>query len=325
MTHAINTREVFMMKRRRLLAGAAILPVAAALPAVAHDKVKTYYWVSHGSPADPVWTYFLQGAKIWGEDTGQTVNTSFHNGDVPAHQEAVRAAISAKASAIATTSPDPGSLVKVMEEARAAGITVINFNTPDPTAGFDAYVGGDLVAYGRSWAQYLVDKKLVKDGDFVWMPVEVPGATYGVQEEQGIASVFKPLNITWEVTDATLDQAEVITRMSDYLTANRAKVKAIIGLGDLVTGSIKRVFDQVGVKPGEIPVVGWGNSLDTTKEVLEGYVNAAQWQDPQATSYMALSLAAMSSSGIPPGFNITTGKLYEKDTAAIYDKILSGG
>ena len=54
--------------------------------------------------------------------------------------------------------------------------------------------------------------------------------------------------------------------MSDYLTANRKKIKAIIGLGDLVTGSIKRVFDQVGVKPGEIPVVGWGNSLDTTEK-----------------------------------------------------------
>ena len=102
------------------------------------------------------------------------------------------------------------------------------------------------------------------------MPVEVPGATYGVQEEEGIASVFKPLGITWEVTDNTLDQAEVITRMSDYLTANRGKIKAIIGLGDMVTGSIKRVFDQVGVAPGEIPVVGWGNSLDTTQEVLVG-------------------------------------------------------
>ena len=75
--------------------------------------------------------------------------------------------------------------------------------------------------------------------------------------------------------------------MTDYLTANRDKIKAIIGLGDLVTGSIKRVFDQVGVKPGEIPVVGWGNSLDTTQEVLDGYVNAGQWQDPQATSYIA--------------------------------------
>ena len=126
------------------------------------------------------------------------------------------------------------------------------------------------------------------------------------------------------MTDATLDQAEVITRMTDYLTANRDKIKAIIGLGDLVTGSIKRVFDQVGVAPGEIPVVGWGNSLDTTQEVLNGYVNAAQWQDPQATSYVALSLADMEAGGIPAGFDVITGALYEKDTAQIYDDILSG-
>jgi simple sugar transport system substrate-binding protein len=309
-----------MLTRLRLLVLGLI--VALAIPAAA--QAKTFYWISHGGPADPVWTYFLAGAKQWAADTGNTVNTSFHNGDVPSHQEAVRAAISAKADGIVTTSPDPGSLVAVVKEAKAAGIPIINFNTPDPTAGFDAYVGGDNTTFGRHWAQYLVDKGLVKSGDFVWLPVEVPGATYGVQEEEGISSVFKPLGITWEVTDNTLDQAEVISRMVDYLTANRKKVKAIIGLGDLVTGSIKRVFDQVGVKPGEIPVVGWGNSLDTTQEVLTGYVNAGQWQDPQATSYVALSLAAMASGGIPPGFNVITGALYEKDTAAVYDKILSG-
>lgn len=243
---------------------------------------------------------------------------------MPSHQEAVRAAIAAKADGIVTSSPDPGSLVDVVKEARAAGIPVININTPDSTVDFNAYVGGDNVTFGRHWAQYLVDKGLVKAGDFVWMPVEVPGATYGVQEEEGISSVFKPLGITWEVTEATLDQAEIISRMSDYLTANRAKIKAIIGMGDLVNGSIKRVFDQVGVKAGEIPVVGWGNSLDTTQEVLEGYVNAAQWQDPQATSYVGLSLAAMAASGIPPGFDVITGALYEKDTAQIYDDILAG-
>ncbi|WP_434959721.1 substrate-binding domain-containing protein [Labrys sp. La1] len=285
---------------------------------------KTFYWISHGGPADPVWTYFLAGAKQWASDTGNTVNTSFHNGDVASHQEAVRAAIAAGAAGIVTTSPDPGSLIKVVEEANAKKIPIINFNTPDPQAKFGAYVGGDNVKFGAAWAQYLVDKKLVKAGDFVWMPVEIPGATYGVQEEQGISSVFKPLGITWEITEATLDQAEVISRMTDYLTTNRKKIKAIIGLGDLVTGSIKRVFDQVGVKPGEIPVVGWGNSLDTTQEVLNGYVNAAQWQDPQATSYIALSMAAMASSGIRPGFNVITGALYEKDAAQQYDDILSG-
>jgi simple sugar transport system substrate-binding protein len=312
-----------MLKRLTLLAAGALLalamPISGALAAG-----KTFYWVSHGSPADPVWTYFLDGAKKWAADTGNTVNISFHNGDVPSQQEAIRAAIAAHADGIATSSPDPGSLVELAKEAKAAHIPIINFNTPDPSAPFDAYVGGDNVKFGAAWAQYLVDHKLVKSGDFVWMPVEVPGATYGVQEEQGIASVFKPLDITWEVTEATLDQAEVITRMSDYLTANRSKVKAIIGLGDLVTGSIKRVFDQVGIKPGEIPVVGWGNSLDTTQEVLNGYVNAAQWQDPQATSYVALSLAAMAASGIRPGFDVITGALYEKDSAQQYDDILSG-
>ena len=308
-----------MLKRAILALGllaAAVMPMAA--------QAKTFYWISHGGPADPVWTYFLAGAKQWAADTGQTVNTSFHNGDVPSQQDAIRAAIAAKADAIVTTSPDPGSLVDVVKEARAAHIPVINFNTPDAKPDFNAYVGTDLIAVGKGWAQYLVDHKLVKSGDFVWMPVEVPGASYGVEEEKGIAAVFKPLNITWEITETTLDQAEVISRMSDYLTANRSKVKAIIGLGDLATGSIKRVFDQVGLKAGDLPVVGWGNSLDTTQEVLDGYVNVAQWQDPQATSYIALSMAALAADGTPVGFNVTTGALYGKDKAPVYAKVLSG-
>ena len=211
----------------------------------------------------------------------------------------------------------------MVKEARAANIPVINFNTPDAKPNFNAYVGTDLLAVGKGWAQYLVDHKLVKSGDFVWMPVEVPGASYGVEEEKGIASVFKPLNITWEITETTLDQAEVISRMSDYLTAHKTKINAVIGLGDLAMGSIKRVFDQVGVKAGDIPVVGWGDSLDTTQEVKDGYVNAAQWQDPQATSYMALSMAALAASGTPVGFNVTTGALYDKSQADVYAKILA--
>ena len=308
-----------MFKTRIVALASALLALNAPLA-----EAKTFYWISHGSPADPVWTYFLAGAQQWSQDTGHQVNTSFHNGDVASHQEAVRAALAAGADGIVTSSPDPGSLVQVAKEANDADIPIINMNTPDPTASFDAYVGGNLVAVGQQWAQYLVDKGHVKSGDFVWMPVEVPGATYGVQEEQGVASIFEPLGITWEVTDATLDQAEVIARMVDYMTANGDNIDAIIGLGDLVTGSIKRVFDQAGFAPGDIPVVGWGNSLDTTQEVLSGYVNAAMWQDPLAISYMALSLASMAASGIPPGFDVITGALYEADKAQLYDDILSG-
>ena len=260
------------MLRRTFLGATAVLALGAGLAAA--QDAKTYYWISHGGPADPVWTYFLQGAETWAAQTGNTVNTSFHSGDVPSQQEAVRAAIAAGADGICSTSPDPGSMVEVVSEARAAGIPIVNFNTPDAAPDWNAYVGGDLLYVGRSWAQYLVDNGHVKEGDFVWMPVEVPGASYGVEEEKGIAEVFTPLNITWEITDATLDQAEIITRMTDYVTANRDRISAMIGLGDMVTGSVQRVWEQAGVQPGEIPVVGWGNSLDTTQEVMDGYVMA---------------------------------------------------
>jgi len=315
-----------MFKKLGLFALALSTVVAIHAPGVisAQDQKPIYFWVSHGSPTDPVWTYFLQGAEQWAKDTGHEVRTSFHSGDVPSQQEAVRAAITAKASGIVTSTPDPGSLTKVIAEAHAAAIPVIIMNTEDKTSGRDAYVGGDNVEIGHRWAQYLVDHASLKKGDIVWTPVEVPGATYGVLETQGIDSVFGPLGITHEITEAKLDQAEIITRMSDYLTANHSKIKAIIGLGDLVTGSIKRVFDQVGIKAGELPVVGWGNSPDTAQEVLDGYVNAAMWQDPQATSYVALSLAAMAASGIPPGFDVKVGTLYEKDKAATYLKIMQG-
>ena len=315
-----------MLRRTFLGASVAALALSAGLASAQEASgPKTFYWISHGSPADPVWTYFLQGAEQWATDTGHTVNTSFHSGDVPSQQEAVRAAIAAGADGVCSTSPDPGSMVDVVAEARTAGIPIINFNTSDAAPDWNAYVGGDLHEVGRQWAQYLVDNQLVAEGDFVWMPVEVPGASYGVEEEKGIASVFEPLGITWEVTDTTLDQAEIITRMTDYMTANQANVKAIIGLGDLVTGSIKRVFDQAGIAPGSIPVVGWGNSLDTTQEVMDGYVNAAMWQDPQATSYICLSSLLMESSGIPIGFDVITGALYEKDTAQTYHDIMSAG
>jgi simple sugar transport system substrate-binding protein len=312
------------MLRRTFLATAAALVLAPAVATAEGAADKTYYWISHGSPTDPVWTYFLQGAEQFGKDTGAKVNTSFHSNDVPSHQEAIRAAIAAGADGICTTSPGPGTLVDVVDEANAAGITVINFNTKDDAPAWKSYVGVDLRTVGRAWAQYLVDNKLVKEGDFVWMPLEVPGAGYGEVEAAGADEVFKPLGITWEIQDASYDQAEVINRMTDYVTANRDKIDAMIGLGDLVTGSVKRVWDQAGVAKGDIPVVGWGNSLDTTSEVTEGYVNAGMWQDPLATSYMCLSALMAESSGIPIGFDVITGALYEADKAPFYAKIMGG-
>ncbi len=74
------------MLRRTLLALTAASAALAFTAPTAFAEGKTFYWISHGGPADPVWTYFLQGAELWAADTGNTVNTSFFSGDVAAQQ-----------------------------------------------------------------------------------------------------------------------------------------------------------------------------------------------------------------------------------------------
>jgi simple sugar transport system substrate-binding protein len=56
-----------------------VVPLAAPFSGSAQDAKRVFYWVSHGAPTDPVWTYFLQGAEQWGKDTGNDVRTSFHS------------------------------------------------------------------------------------------------------------------------------------------------------------------------------------------------------------------------------------------------------
>ena len=284
----------------------------------AADKKLVFYWISHGSAGYPIWVYAINGANAAAKTLNVTVKTSFHNNDVAAHKEAFQAAISAKADGIATSSPQDGALKDEVALAKSKGIPVVFFNTDDPSTQRDAFVGANLFQAGYQWAKYLVDKKYVKKGDKVWMPVEVPGATYQTAETAGIASVFDPLGIKYELLDAGTDPARMIANMTDYLTAHGKEIAAMIGLGDNVAGATKQVFDAVNWKPGRIPVVGWGNSVDTANAVMEGYVNAASWQYPDSQGFMPIVLLYMIKNNMAIGYDVTTLALYDKSNAAVY-------
>ena len=299
-----------------LVVGLSALLVTPA--AIGADDKPTFYWISHGSSGDPIWIFALRGAKQAAKDLDVNLKTSFHQNDISTHQEAFKSAIAAGADGIASSSPDQGVLKDEVAMAKERGIPVVFFNADDPTTKRDAYVGADNVEVGKSWANYLVENDLVEEGDFVWMPVEVPGATYQREETKGIASVFDPLGIEYDVFDAKYDPVQSLQNMKNYLSSHKKKVDAIIGLGDMVMGNMKEAFDAAGLEPGDIPVVGWGNSAETAKEVMDGYVQAATWQYPQSQGYMPIALLNMAHKGMPIGYDIVTVALYEKENAESY-------
>lgn len=301
------------MKTVLKLAAAALLACAAlAAPAHAQDGKKTFYLLSHGGPSDAFWLDWNAGAQRACEQLNANCQISFSGGDMAAQKEAFNSAIAAKPDGIGTTSAQPGLWNAEVKAAKDAGIPVVFFNTDDPDTGRQAYVGADLTQAGVIWAKYLVDKKLVKEGDKVFLPVEVPGASYQQLETAGIASVFDPLGIKYDVVDAGTDPAGIIAKMSDYMLANNPP--AIIALGDSVAAAVKQVFDNAGIKPGQIPVVGWGNSKETAEAVKAGYFNAAAWQFPSAQGFMPVALLSLAANDEPIGYDVLTFSLYDKDS-----------
>jgi simple sugar transport system substrate-binding protein len=314
-----------MVRSRRVaaLGSSAIIAAGllASLPAVASAQdadTEVFYVVTHGLASDPYWVTVNDAAEQAGADLGVEVNVSFAAGDVAAQKEAFNAAIAAQADGIAVSSPETGAFVDEVAAATEAGIPVVFLDTDDKTTGRLAYVGADLFLLGSTWASYLVENAGIESGDFVWMPVETPGAAYQVLATEGISSVFDPLGIEYEVFDANYDPALSLSNMTDYLTANSADVDAIIGLGDLVMSNIKPAFDAAGVAPGSIPVVGWGSTKATANEVKEGYVNAATWAYPDAAGYDSVVLLHKVVNGLTIGYDINTQTLYDATTADKY-------
>lgn len=305
------------------IAAAALIAMSTfAATADAQDAKKVFYLLSHGGPSDAFWLDWNAGASKACEQLNVTCKISFSGGDMAAQKEAFNAAIAAKPDGIGTTSAQPGLWNTEVKAAKDAGIPVVFFNTDDTATGRQAYVGADLRQAGVTWARFLVDNKLVKEGDKVFLPVEVPGASYQQLETEGIASVFDPLGIKYDVVDAGTDPAGIIAKMSDYMLANNPP--AIIALGDSVAAAVRKVFDNGGIKPGSIPVVGWGNSKDTAEAVRDGYVNAAAWQFPSAQGFMPVALLNLAAAGEPIGYDIQTFSLYDKSSVdpilKLYDK-----
>jgi simple sugar transport system substrate-binding protein len=266
---------------------------------------KTFYWISPGRrgacPAlTAVWTLFpcrvpssgpptpantaqhllLAGAEQWAEDSGDV-----HSGDA-AQQEAPCARPSLPVrTGLSPPAPIPAASCRWSTRSMPQAFPVININTSDDAvADFPAYVGNDLVHRRATLGPVPCRQGACRPRAALSGCRSRCRAPPTVSKRRRASPPSSNRSgITWEVTDATLDQAEVITRMSDYLLANQGEIDAIIGLGDMVTGSIQRVFNQVGRRAGRASRSSAGAIRSIPRSaVLDGYVNAAMWQDPQA-------------------------------------------
>jgi len=236
---------------------------AAGIPDVDPTKtVKDMYFrlVTHGGD-DPFWAVVRKGMEDACKELGCRADIDLCGGDLALQQKRFKEAVAMRPDGIALVINDDTAWDKPVADALAAGINVIGMNNDD-TKGATGNPRLCYIGQNERRAGYIIGRRLFEAGKkkgwdltkaHVVMPVEVPGAMYGVVRSQGILDAMKEYGITsYEIIDAGgLEMTTVEQRETSYLIAH-PETKFIIGLGGICTDRITDSLKAAGYAPGEI-------------------------------------------------------------------------
>jgi len=281
---------------------------AAGIPDVDPTKtVKDMYFrlVTHGGD-DPFWAVVRKGMEDACKELGCRADIDLCGGDLALQQKRFKEAVAMR--------PDGIALVINDDTKGAAGnprLCYIGQN--ERRAGY--IIGRRLFEAGKKKGWDLTKAHVV-------MPVEVPGAMYGVVRSQGILDAMKEYGITsYEIIDAGgLEMTTVEQRETSYLIAH-PETKFIIGLGGICTDRITDSLKAAGYAPGEIIGGGFDTTPGTLTGLKEGYMEATIDQQQYLQGYFAIYvLYLMKRYGFAPNID-TGGYLVDKDTIGIIEKL----
>jgi len=252
--------------------------------------------VTHGGD-DPFWAVVHKGMLDAAKELGCRADIDLCGGDLALQQKRFREAVGMKPDGIALVINDDTAWDKPVADALVAGVPVIGMNNDDKE-----HAAGNLrlcyIGQDERRAGYMIGKRLFEEGRkkgwdltkaHVAMPVEVPGAMYGVVRSQGILDAMKEYGITsYEVIDAGgLEMTTVESRETSYLLAN-PKTKFMIGLGGICTDRLTDSLKAAGKKPAEVIAGGFDTTPTTLTGIREGYVTATIDQQQYLQGYFAI-------------------------------------
>ena len=314
-----------------LLTGLVIAWALSPIPAIAEKPGEGMYFrlVTHGGD-DPFWAVVRKGMEDACEELGCRADIDLCGGDLALQQKRFKEAVAMHPDGIALVINDDTAWDKPVADAIAKGIPVIGMNNDDTKGSAGnarlCYIGQNERRAGRIIAERLFKKGKEKGWDLttahVAMPVEVPGAMYGVVRSQGILDAMKEYGITsYEIIDAGgLEMTTVEQRETSYLMAH-PETKFMIGLGGIVTDRITDSLKAAGYAPGEIIGGGFDCCPGTLTGLKEGYMEATIDQQQYLQGYFAIYVLYLYKKyGFTPNID-TGGYLVDKNTIKLIEKL----
>jgi len=243
------------------------------------------------------------------------------NGDVAKQIEDMRELIAKKYDAIIITAASPDELSPVCEEAMAAGIVIISFDNYVTTDKITAKVGIDEVEFGKSGAQWLVDK-LGGKGSIIILD-GIDGVAVDAMRSEGAMSVFKnyPDIIILDQIHAGWDYGQAKTAMENFLS-KYPQIDGVWSQGGAMTQAALDVF--IAANRPLVPMSGEANNglLKAWKANLENGFDSIAPCSPTSMSVDALNTAIKALDGINVQLNtVISLPIISSDTLEDYVKM----
>ena len=262
--------------------------------------------------------FFGEAFEAAGLAEGEDFTIVNAEGDAVTQQSQAEQAIADGASVIVLTSLDTGSGGAIIDQAKEAGIDVVEydrFNTGG--SGGAAYVSFDNVQVGATMAEFLEPAI-----DALKVPTPRVVMLNGGEEDNnsflfraGYAETVEARVAAgdWElVADQHVpawDNAEAQTIMEQILVANDNDVDAVFAANDGLANSAINALEQAGVGP--VPVSGQDATVAGMQNILLGKQTMSVYKPIEAEAFVAAAVALALRAGdditaIDPGFEFST-------------------
>ncbi|PSH67614.1 D-xylose ABC transporter substrate-binding protein [Phyllobacterium brassicacearum] len=284
-----------MKKYATALAGAAVLAVSIAGPALAKDKVVGVSWSNF---QEERWKTDEAAIKKALEANGDKYISADAQSSASKQLTDVESLISQGANALIILAQDSGAIGPAVEKAVAEGIPVVGYDRLIENK--DAfYITFDNKEVGRMQARGVFAVK--PEGNYVFIKGSSadPNADFlfsGAQEvlKEAIDS-GKIKNVGEAYTDGWLP-ANAQKNMEQFLTANDNKVDAVVAANDGTAGGAIAALQAQGLA-GNVPVSGQDADFAALNRVALGTQTVTIWKDSRELGAQAAGIASALADG----------------------------
>ncbi len=246
------------------------------------DRENLYCQISHGG-----WYFFWGVASESATAAAGALNINLRDErhfDGQDQANAIRQCIDDGAVTIATTLAEPETIAPAVDEARAAGIPVLSFNSGASAAksvGSAIHIGLDDPQAGRLAGTEFNDRGV--EGLALCI-VHEPNNT-GLHERcQGLEDTYDGEVASWSATSAETYVSELTERLSS------GDVGAILTLSVVEYSNVARVQELAEL---EIPIATFGWSAGIAERVADGSVMFTILDHPEVQAYLTTAASLM--------------------------------